>query len=1415
MGLGTGVIGGPGTGVIGGPYWSQCFGFESPMSCFKRICDESAECGNQMDCDPPCNECCADDLHQCSILCCCRPYRDSDQCQLCNPCILGGGGGNTFTYIPPIGVSGPPGNLYYYVSPEHVHNPEPSLKEVYPFIPGTLLPWCPGECPASNSTVFIECPQKCNSWKFGLPCDDEIAVQLEGWNLTELFSSSLVSGGIRLDTAVPRQRYTDLTEPNSDNKDIGSNPIRSLGPNGWFVANTRGMGSSLNLKEVANIDHLINPIKLEWRVPDSDSDPELAGDSEPGDYLQVAVGLSYGTIIHSNASYPLINKIAINTFDGATGLNEPDYSSLFFWPIPKHNNQIVNDDGLLLDNKKIRISARNYKSPYSTNEFNVPYYISSATTAAGDVFGTVWSNTRWNPYRSFGMNLYYLKDDPSSQLNGITWQLNGGTAQKQAYGIRPDLILWKFAHQLYPELFTIGHTGCEGFTYTNKQCEGREWFGFMGQTLMGECDSNQIPTSLYYKQISLSDDFALVTLAHYEPEYDPELLEINDLKIHKVGRQVWKNRREQARWLFMISTTNEYRTVPLQNTEKVIEHFILDPVNNEVPTRLLTFDGKDNIYHYGLNDNGNHIKIPDHDNDVCRFCTPPGGDQENNYIMNWMICGVSAAGFTSCFKEEIEFGASNHPIWNTKTDGRPDMPYVYVLDALAHAKTFDNDVESASWDWIDATTLKAVLSWTDSTHKITKKFVKLYEGELPLPCRCSGVLNHQVPATNPGTAVNFVTGVVQNVGASIMTGWDVRAYGESQTGIGLLAAQDTGIMRNPGAVPDGLPGGCGQCTLRSNLEVGTVVGPTAFWYGNPAGSVFIGNAVGQWPANSTGYFGLKFINEATGTTHIDTFHNGFVKMQIGANATDRKIVGYCYNEKPCAEITVNEDISTKSYDCNGPRIIKIGAVEEIVPSGSAGSTLDQKIEILTVGSECEESTDVTWSPCQVTGWGRSSHQAIYYMKTLPYVSWYEAKNNDLIANTYNTLAKTVQIIPRCSYCEWCSDTDVYQRIPVYKNVSNATIGDPIPVHYTSKQDATNRNFNRRFSYPSGYDYFQSEIYAIAEGNTYPFLIEDWLIDPTKTVILGSPYSDFSSSDASSKYTAQIPTIPYWLRNYWLPSWTPKYPVIGNNINLQKIMGNNINSKYVHTRIDNIYNDKMPYNCDTCQYDGTTGCCEKNGVCEEGVPKTHCCLSGGLWNPGTCSSTCVFCAEINSNTITVNFTNTAQSKDVEIHSSSSLCQWNAEESTDWFDITPTLGTSNSIRVTVEDNSNGEYREGDITITQDSITKIITIKQTGSNSNPTGACCQGINCNIKTPLDCQSAGGVFKGEATGCDSNPCDDGGSGGGGGGGGGGSGKDCCDYFIGPCCQYPSECDYITPQGCRNVNGIFLGFNQTCDNCPS
>jgi len=112
----------------------------------------------------------------------------------------------------------------------------------------------------------------------------------------------------------------------------------------------------------------------------------------------------------------------------------------------------------------------------------------------------------------------------------------------------------------------------------------------------------------------------------------------------------------------------------------------------------------------------------------------------------------------------------------------------------------------------------------------------------------------------------------------------------STNNVSLLAATGTGFMRNPAA---------GTNTFRTNLALGTVVGPSAFFYGNSAAA--IGTSVGQWIANSTGYFGVKFKNE-----NNNQFHYGYVAMRIGANATSREIVGFCWNPIPNSQITVQE-----------------------------------------------------------------------------------------------------------------------------------------------------------------------------------------------------------------------------------------------------------------------------------------------------------------------------------------------------------------------------------------------------------------------------------------------------------------------------------------------------------------------------
>jgi len=225
------------------------------------------------------------------------------------------------------------------------------------------------------------------------------------------------------------------------------------------------------------------------------------------------------------------------------------------------------------------------------------------------------------------------------------------------------------------------------------------------------------------------------------------------------------------------------------------------------------------------------------------------------------------------------------------------------IHRISLQKIGGNPISTSSFNIDGSTLIKAQFytpiqagSWT--VHVETPCDSKTYPLPEILVCEpiCSPILNHQVPTTNNGSSINLVTGVVQNGPAIDLPGWDISVYGAATAtnNVALGAANaNSQIMRNPGA---------GTSTFRTNLEVGTVVGPTAFWYGNSA--AVIGTSVGQWSPNSTGYFGLKFLKENIGSS--STTHYGYVAMHIGANATDRRIVGYCWNPIPNAAITVQE-----------------------------------------------------------------------------------------------------------------------------------------------------------------------------------------------------------------------------------------------------------------------------------------------------------------------------------------------------------------------------------------------------------------------------------------------------------------------------------------------------------------------------
>ena len=149
----------------------------------------------------------------------------------------------------------------------------------------------------------------------------------------------------------------------------------------------------------------------------------------------------------------------------------------------------------------------------------------------------------------------------------------------------------------------------------------------------------------------------------------------------------------------------------------------------------------------------------------------------------------------------------------------------------------------------------------------------------------SDVINLPIPATIDGVYMNVQTGAWSST-TTTPAGWDVNPYGTSTTAVSLFAATGTGYMRNPGTT----------ATAATRLDVGTVVGSSAFFYGNS--SATMGSGTGQWAANSSGYFGFKFTAADAAT------HYGWMQLSIGANAGTRTIVRYAWEDVANTSLTV-------------------------------------------------------------------------------------------------------------------------------------------------------------------------------------------------------------------------------------------------------------------------------------------------------------------------------------------------------------------------------------------------------------------------------------------------------------------------------------------------------------------------------
>jgi len=81
-------------------------------------------------------------------------------------------------------------------------------------------------------------------------------------------------------------------------------------------------------------------------------------------------------------------------------------------------------------------------------------------------------------------------------------------------------------------------------------------------------------------------------------------------------------------------------------------------------------------------------------------------------------------------------------------------------------------------------------------------------------------------------------------------------------------------------------------------------------------------------------------------------------------------------------------------------------------------------------------------------------------------------------------------------------------------------------------------------------------------------------------------------------------------------------------------------------------------------------------------------------------------------------------------------------------------------------------------------------------PTGACCIGTTCSIKTQAQCTAQGGTYLGDNSNCDANPCD--------------------AIAGGRCCiddGYSGQCKITTLAQCNSLGGTWTS-GATCEGCP-
>jgi len=626
------------------------------------------------------------------------------------------GGGMKIMYPPPKGKG------YHAVTDDPIL---PTWR--YPFIPGTLNTWCTQKCPSKQTVsgkcqeIIDGCPEVCDT-RCG---DDEWYKIIENLQYTGATGSTFL-----IDSTQPSNQVSinvkGIAGKNFNN--MGTSPVRMVSTNPYgslYLLNHWRHGTTYN--QFIGISGSAIPHKIRYEyIPDG-------GFGQQPDYLQVAHGQSYGAIINSGGCIQTWERCTFpydNYFTENPDPNIPWPSDIILWEKSKQNDEIL-QEGILA-------GANTVLNSLTGDWTDRPFYISGnksaagtvagmGTTSEGDIFATVWTNPKG--YRSFGMNYFRVSEgfDDFGTLTGTTWQANYQDVPKGVFGVRPDLLIWRAAHHLYPSKFFKGFTGCDGFS-GQYICRDRQWEGYLGWT-GHECNEDRLsPSQVYFKQVSLGNQHGLVSLARLDN------IDEANVKYHDNTPNNWSqlrenlntNRREKIEWLFQfsgsnaanISTGNNWSTENLLIDD--IGTLILNPTNPGVvgtPTSAiskLVYTKKDFVYEIGLTAEVQlgppiEFRVPDVYNDICRWCVTLGKEEEETnpngdpLIVNPYICNpFLSTGFTGCFRTGVTFGHSDHPIWNS---GTAEMPNIFVLSALNIARLIEAStgvLQNASWEWISA-----------------------------------------------------------------------------------------------------------------------------------------------------------------------------------------------------------------------------------------------------------------------------------------------------------------------------------------------------------------------------------------------------------------------------------------------------------------------------------------------------------------------------------------------------------------------------------------------------------------------------------------------------------------------------------------------------------------------------------------